>query len=98
MWPVATVILSIVTKRMGTARANWNQKTQERVAATSLALQQMKSIKATGLSKFISDHIQGLREEEIKVSLSERHLLISMYATSKSRFNYYGFGVGSHHI
>ncbi|XWW93464.1 hypothetical protein V2A60_001397 [Cordyceps javanica] len=78
---LATVMLSVVTKRMGKARANWNQRSQERVAATSLALQQMKSIKATGLSGFISEHLQSLREAEIKVSLSERHLLISIYAT-----------------
>ncbi|TQW00300.1 ABC bile acid transporter [Cordyceps javanica] len=78
---LATIMLSVVTKRMGKARANWNQRSQERVAATSLALQQMKSIKATGLSGFISEHLQSLREAEIKVSLSERHLLISIYAT-----------------
>ncbi|KAJ3483781.1 hypothetical protein NLG97_g7224 [Lecanicillium saksenae] len=78
---IATVILSVITKRMGKARANWNQKTQERVAGTSLALQQMKSIKSTGLTSFISEHLQGLREAEIKVSLKERHLLISIYAT-----------------
>ncbi|KAJ6788460.1 hypothetical protein PWT90_09954 [Aphanocladium album] len=78
---LATILLSVVTKRMGKARANWNQKTQERVAATSQALKQMKNLKATGLSKFISEYLQELREAEIKVSLKERHLLISIYAT-----------------
>lgn len=81
---MATILLSGVTKRMGKARANWNQKTQERVAATSQAVQQMKSIKATGLSKFISGYLQELREVEVQVSLKERHLLISIYATRKS--------------
>jgi ATP-binding cassette subfamily C (CFTR/MRP) protein 1 len=43
----------------------WNLATQERIAAISIMLASMKSVKALGLSDAIAAQIQGLREYEL---------------------------------
>lgn len=57
---------------MSAARTAWNHEMEKRVAATSNILAQIKEVKATGLSKEISEYLQRKRELEIKASLQDR--------------------------
>ena len=62
----------------------WNQGVQERVSATSSMLGQIKGIKMMGLSPFFSDHIQGLRQKEINLSLKFRYIIVLLEVIGKS--------------
>lgn len=54
-----------MSREMGSRQAKWNSVTQERVSATSLVLDFMKSIKVMGFSRYALDDIQALRDKEI---------------------------------
>jgi ATP-binding cassette, subfamily C (CFTR/MRP), member 1 len=73
---VSTVLNEKIAAKMGPAKMAWNQGVQERVSATSSMLSQMKGIKMTGLAGFFSQHVQGLRDEEIKLSKTYRVAVI----------------------
>ncbi|KAJ6785358.1 hypothetical protein PWT90_03233 [Aphanocladium album] len=61
------------------SRAAWNLEMESRVAATSNVLAQIKSIKSMGLSTMITEHLQGKRRHEVKVSLKERNTRIWLF-------------------
>ncbi|KAK8147617.1 hypothetical protein G3M48_001285 [Beauveria asiatica] len=66
---------------MAKARGQWNGKISDRVQATSTVLNQLKDIKAMGLSHSISEYLQEKRKEEVIVSLRERQSRVIMFAT-----------------
>ena len=47
-------------------------------------LGQIKGIKMMGLSPFFSDHIQGLRQKEINLSLKFRYIIVLLEVIGKS--------------
>lgn len=57
------------------ASKKWNEKIQVRLAGTSDALQQMRSIKMTGLDDVVADELQGLLDTELKAATLSRTLL-----------------------
>lgn len=64
---------------MGAARRDWNKDVETRVAETSRVLSQIKSIKATGLSPLMERKLRDLQAKEMKTSLKERHLRVSLH-------------------
>jgi ATP-binding cassette, subfamily C (CFTR/MRP), member 1 len=80
---VSTVLNEKIAGKMGPAKMAWNQGVQERVSATSSMLSQMKGIKMTGLAGFFSQHIQGLRDKEIKLSKTYRVATICLQFMGK---------------
>ena len=74
-----------MTKKMMKARANWNEKIQDRVAKTSNIITQLKIIKMAGLSKPILGYVERLRATELEVSMRERNLRVIVAALSKMR-------------
>lgn len=82
---IAAMGTYIVTKKMASARTAWNAKVENRVAATSNFLAQLKSIKAMGLTDAISTCLQEKRLDEIETSMIERNCRIMIYGI-------YGFG------
>ncbi len=79
-----TIISSYASKKMGRARAGWNEKIEDRIAATSNVLAQLKSIKMTGFSSLTSKSLQEKRLEEIKYSSKERWLRAVLHMLRKS--------------
>ncbi|KAH8719595.1 ABC transporter atnG [Beauveria bassiana] len=79
---LATISTYYSAKNMAKARGQWNAKISDRVQATSTVLNQLKDIKAMGLSHSISDYLQEKRKEEVIVSLRERRSRVIMFATS----------------
>lgn len=55
-----------LSRQMGPRQAKWHAVTQERVAATSIVLGFVKSIKMMGFSKHVQGDIQALRDKEIR--------------------------------
>ncbi|KAM3457637.1 hypothetical protein NHJ6243_007726 [Beauveria neobassiana] len=80
---LATISTYYSAKNMAKARGQWNTKISDRVQATSTVLNQLKDIKAMGLSHSISDYLQKERKEEVIVSLRERRSRVIMFATYK---------------
>jgi hypothetical protein len=56
------------------ARSGWLKSVEDRVAATSRALSQLRGIKIMGLEGWVSRHLQHLRHSEIQSSFKERRL------------------------
>ncbi|KAM3520142.1 hypothetical protein MY4038_009535 [Beauveria bassiana] len=79
---LATISTYYSAKNMAKARGQWNAKISDRVQATSTVLNQLKDIKAMGLSHSISEYLQEKRKEEVIVSLRERRSRVIMFATS----------------
>ncbi|KAJ3494698.1 hypothetical protein NLG97_g3915 [Lecanicillium saksenae] len=82
---IAAIGTYVVTKKMAHARTVWNAKTENRVAATSNVLAQLKSIKAMGLTEAMSAMLQEKRLDEIETSMIERNARVMI-------FGIYGFG------
>lgn len=80
---VSGLVSSWVAKRIGAARRDWNKDVETRVAETSKVLSQIKSIKATGLSPLMKRRLQDLQVKEMKTSLKERHLRVSLHCMGK---------------
>lgn len=78
---IAAVASSYSTKRLGTARKNWNEKIEKRVGETKDVITQLKAIKMSGLAPFYGKHIQDLRNDEIKTSLPERTVRVALLST-----------------
>ncbi len=64
---------------MGDARGAWFTFVEDRVAATSRILTQLKSIKVVGLEARVSTYLQLLRRAETKSSFRERHLRVVIH-------------------
>lgn len=63
-----------ISGRMKTTQTTWNERVEDRVAATADALSQMKSIKMSGLNEVFSKSLQELLLREIKAALESRKL------------------------
>jgi hypothetical protein len=53
------------------------------VATTSDILGQLKGVRVSGFTEIMSDEVQRLRDAEIRTSLAERWVRITMHATGK---------------
>lgn len=71
---VVTVCSQHMAKQMGVARKMWNEHIEDRIAATSNILAQMKDIKMTGLAPSMATHLNQLRAKEVEVSLRTRRI------------------------
>ncbi|OAA80128.1 ABC transporter, transmembrane domain, type 1 [Akanthomyces lecanii RCEF 1005] len=84
---LATFLGSILTgKKISGARAAWNAETENRVAATSNMLAQLKSVKSMGLSGSLLKQIEHKREVEIATSLRERYSLLWVFSFGAVNF------------
>lgn len=83
---IPTVITSIgsayVARHMIATRRNWNEHMQDRVASTSNVLAQIKDIKMLGLNAVLSGRIQNQFENEIGVSMANRHQIAWTFGIS----------------
>jgi ATP-binding cassette, subfamily C (CFTR/MRP), member 1 len=68
-YPVSTLVSTKFSAGMGPAGVAWNMGVQKRVAVTSSMLSQIKRIKMMGLTEYVCDTVQGLRELELKLSI-----------------------------
>lgn len=71
---------------MGVARRDWNKAVEIRVAEASKVLSQIKSIKATGLAPLMEHKLSDLQAKEIRKSLKERHLRVSLHCMGKKTY------------
>ncbi|KAK3185969.1 hypothetical protein K4F52_005192 [Lecanicillium sp. MT-2017a] len=58
-------VVSVICKANFSARMEWNEQTQVRVAKTAKALAQLKPLKMAGLSPALTKYIQKQREKEL---------------------------------
>ncbi|KAJ6785360.1 hypothetical protein PWT90_03235 [Aphanocladium album] len=75
------IISRFLGKAMLSARKVWNEEIESRIASTSTILAQVKGIKAMGLSQMMIDHLQEKRQKEIEISLQERRVRVSLFAS-----------------
>ena len=75
---LSAMVSSYYTKKLGVARKTWNEKIEKRVGETKDVITQLKAIKMSGLAPFYANHIQALREDEIKTSLPERSVRVGL--------------------
>lgn len=78
--PLVVTIASVfatmaVSNHMGPAQKAWMEAIQSRIDVTSKMLESMKEVKMLGLTPTMSSLIQGLRKNEITLSLKSRKLL-----------------------
>ncbi|KAM3519750.1 hypothetical protein NHJ13051_007282 [Beauveria bassiana] len=80
---IPTVITSIgsayVARHMIATRRKWNEHMQDRIAATSNILVQIKDIKMLGLNTVLSNRLQKQFENEIDVSMTNRHQIAATF-------------------
>ncbi|KAH8715994.1 ABC transporter atnG [Beauveria bassiana] len=80
---IPTVITSIgsayVARHMIATRRKWNEHMQDRIAATSNILVQIKDIKMLGLNTVLSNRLQKQFESEIDVSMTNRHQIAATF-------------------
>ncbi|KAH7305472.1 P-loop containing nucleoside triphosphate hydrolase protein [Stachybotrys elegans] len=67
---------SLVAKRFGPAQRQWVEGVEKRVAATSDALGNIKTVKMLGFETHVSQMIRKLREIELQISSKFRTLLV----------------------
>ncbi|XP_044717675.1 ABC transporter domain-containing protein [Hirsutella rhossiliensis] len=99
--PVAWIVVCLVAgiplaKAAGNAQTPWLEAIEERLAATSKALNAMKPIKMTGLADIVSSQIATSRLAEIRASLRHRVLNIFVfvaYFASSGLAPVWGFGL-----
>ncbi|KAJ4291830.1 hypothetical protein N0V90_009726 [Kalmusia sp. IMI 367209] len=75
-----------LSRKMGPRQAKWNAVTQERVSATSLVLDFIKSIKMMGFSKYAIDDIRELRDKEIRTFKIFRRYTVFLNALANLPF------------
>ena len=73
---VSVLMTWVVSSRVGTAQAAWNNRVQKRVAVTASVLNNMKAVKMLGLSHIVEETVKGLRGIELQTSEKFRSLLI----------------------
>ncbi|PFH57820.1 hypothetical protein XA68_14537 [Ophiocordyceps unilateralis] len=97
LWIIVCLIGGIpLARAAGNAQTPWLEAIEERLAATSKALNAMKPIKMTGLADIVSSQIANFRLLEIRASLRHRVLNIFVfvaYFASSGLAPVWGFGV-----
>ncbi|RDA85904.1 hypothetical protein CP532_2703 [Ophiocordyceps camponoti-leonardi (nom. inval.)] len=99
--PVLWIIICLIggiplARAAGNAQTPWLEAIEERLAATSKALNAMKPIKMTGLADIVSSQLANFRMMEIRASLRHRILNIFVfvaYFASSGLAPVWGFGV-----
>ncbi|KAJ3493500.1 hypothetical protein NLG97_g4685 [Lecanicillium saksenae] len=76
---ISAVATFFNAKKMSRASTAWNAKIEKRVAATSKTLDQLKNIKAAGLSYSLAQYLQDMRKDEIDTSMSDRYARVAMF-------------------
>ncbi|EHK26510.1 uncharacterized protein TRIVIDRAFT_188797 [Trichoderma virens Gv29-8] len=91
IWPLPLLLILIfsrlglyVTRDLHSAQTNWNQSTQDRVAATSSMIDSMKAIKMLGLKKRLSERIEKLRQRELELASKVRWMMVYYNACANS--------------
>ncbi|KUM61871.1 hypothetical protein ACN42_g5227 [Penicillium freii] len=98
------LVIATFGKSISNAQKRWVEAVEKRVSVTTEILTSMKGIKMSGLSKYSSALLQGLRETELIVSLTMRRFLtvgIGLSFTTPTLSPMVGFAVytalASHH-
>ncbi|KJZ74702.1 hypothetical protein HIM_05819 [Hirsutella minnesotensis 3608] len=96
IWIVLCLIAGIpLARAAGNAQIPWLEAIEDRLEATSKALNAMKPIKMTGLANIVSEQIHSSRMAEIRASLRHRILNIFVfvaYFASSGLAPVFGFG------
>jgi hypothetical protein len=69
------LVIGTFGKSISNAQKRWVEAVEKRVCVTTEILTSMKGIKMSGLSKYSSVILQGMRETELAVSLAMRRFL-----------------------
>lgn len=69
------LVIETFGKSISNAQKRWVEAVEKRLSVTTEILTSMKGIKMSGLSKYSSALLQGLRETELVVSLTMRRFL-----------------------
>lgn len=80
-------ISSKVSATAGPAQKNWVERVQERLRLTTLALDDMKSVKLLGFSSIISSLIHNFRLDEIQASRAFRKIIVATIVLSLTPIN-----------
>ncbi|KAI3103888.1 hypothetical protein CBS147331_7492 [Penicillium roqueforti] len=98
------LVIATFGKSISNAQKRWVEAVEKRLSVTTEILTSMKGIKMSGLSKYSSALLQGLRETELVVSLTMRRFLavgIGLSFTTPTLSSMVGFAVytalASHH-
>ncbi|KAF4636442.1 hypothetical protein G7Y89_g1648 [Cudoniella acicularis] len=91
VWPIPLVFIFFcsrvsryVAKNLKTKQKNWSHATQNRISMITSMLGSAKSMKMLGLSEATKSKISGLREEEIKMSVSFRWMMVAYNASANA--------------
>jgi hypothetical protein len=79
-----------VAKNLQPRQKDWNNATQNRIAATSSVLSSMKTVKFLGMQQNLTDRIQGLRKEEL-FSASKLRWIMVYYNASGLLYELHGW-------
>ncbi|MCJ1308796.1 hypothetical protein MMC25_002451 [Agyrium rufum] len=90
--PIVIVVVFIagvasISGAINTAQRKWIERVQERLRVTSIFLGDMKAVQMLGLSRVMSNVVQGLRITEIETSKVYRKLLVAMLLLSLTPIN-----------
>ncbi|KAF9246828.1 hypothetical protein DTO027I6_9803 [Penicillium roqueforti] len=98
------LVIETFGKSISNAQKRWVEAVEKRLSVTTEILTSMKGIKMSGLSKYSSALLQGLRETELVVSLTMRRFLAvgtGLSFTTPTLSSMVGFAVytalASHH-
>jgi ATP-binding cassette, subfamily C (CFTR/MRP), member 1 len=88
---VCSYVSRFVAKHLQPGQKNWNNATQDRIAATGLVLKAMKVIKMLGFQDHLSRRIQKLREMELRAASKLRWVVVYYNASglSQDKMSYY---------
>ncbi|KAL3419086.1 ABC multidrug transporter [Phlyctema vagabunda] len=75
---------TFISSRIGAGQKAWLSAVQKRLTVTVEALRSTRAIKLLGITDHVSNTIQGLRADEIRISLPFRRLLVWTVTLSES--------------
>ncbi|KAJ3498540.1 hypothetical protein NLG97_g1033 [Lecanicillium saksenae] len=76
---LTSVASTFVARRMMTTRKTWNGHMQNRIAATSNILAQVKDIKMLGLNSILTGRLQTQFEQEVEISMANRQQMAATF-------------------
>lgn len=85
-----------LTKRIGPAQAQWNEKVQQRVSMTVQIFKNLKGIKMLGLESAVTDFLQMIRVNEIKSSKPYRFWIATNLFMSKTLNSHFHIAIYSY--
>jgi hypothetical protein len=75
-------------KHLENRQKSWNEATQSRIAATTSAIEGIKSLKMMGMEDAIQSQILHVRTNEIQLSKRLRWILVANNASGRHRITF----------